>query len=136
MENGRGMQLLAARMQATMARAAPNALLARYADALGKALAKVGAATQAAWSTGAPTEALANAVPYMQAFGHTVLAWIWLEVALATLESDPAQAQSASQGRMGAARFFFHYELPKIGAWLNVVQSRDMTCATLPEDAF
>lgn len=136
MENGRGMQLLAARMQATMARAAPNALLAPYADALGKALAKVGAATQAAWSTGAPTEALANAVPYMQAFGHTVLAWIWLEVALATLESDPAQAQSASQGRLGAARFFFHYELPKIGAWLNVVQSRDMTCATLPEDAF
>ncbi len=136
MENGRGMQLLAARMQVTMARAAPNALLAPYADALGKALAKVGAATQAAWSTGAPTEALANAVPYMQAFGHTVLAWVWLEVALATLESDPSQAQSASQGRMGAARFFFHYELPKIGAWLNVVQSRDMTCATLPEDAF
>ncbi len=136
MENGRGMQLLAARMQATMARAAPNALLAPYADALGKALAKVGAATQAAWSTGAPTEALANAVPYMQAFGHTVLAWIWLEVSLATLESDPAQAQSASQGRLGAARFFFHYELPKIGAWLNVVQSRDMTCANLSEEAF
>jgi hypothetical protein len=28
-----------------------------------------------------PTEALANAVPYLQAFGHTVLAWIWLDVA-------------------------------------------------------
>ena len=136
MENGRGMQLLAGRMQATIARAAPNALLAPYADALAKALSDVVAATQAAWSTGAPTEALANAVPYMQAFGHTVLAWVWLEVAVATLESDPAQAQSASQGRLGAARFFFHYELPKIGAWLNVVQSRDMTCATLSEDAF
>ena len=136
MENGRGMQLLAARMHATMARARPNEVLAPYADALGKALAKVGAATQAAWSTGAPTEALANAVPYMQAFGHTVLAWVWLEVSLATLESDPSQTQAASQGRMAAARFFFHYELPKIGAWLNVVESRDMTCATLSEDAF
>jgi butyryl-CoA dehydrogenase len=136
MENGRGMQLLAARMQATVARAAPNDVLAPYADALGKALARVGAATQAAWSTGAPAEALANAVPYMQAFGHTVLAWVWLEVALATLESDPAQIQAASLGRLGAARFFFHYELPKIGAWLNVVVSRDMTCATLSEDAF
>jgi butyryl-CoA dehydrogenase len=136
MENGRGMQLLAARMQATMARAAPNDVLAPYADALGKALARVGAATQAAWSTGAPTEALANAVPYMQAFGHTVLAWVWLEVSLAALESDPAQTQAASQGRMAAARFFFHYELPKIGAWLNVVESRDLTCATLSEDAF
>ena len=136
MENGRGMQLLAARMQTTIAHAAPIPVLAPYADALGKALAKVGAATQAAWSTGAPNEALANAVPYMQAFGHTVLAWVWLEVALATLEADPAQAQPASQGRLGAARFFFHYELPKIAAWLNVVQSRDMTCATLSEDAF
>ena len=136
MENGRGMQLLAARMQTTMARAAPNPVLAPYADALGKALAKVGAATQAAWSTGAPTEALANAVPYMQAFGHTVLAWIWLDVALAALQADPEQTHVASQGRLGAARFFFHYELPKIGAWLNVVQSRDMTCATLSEDAF
>ncbi len=136
MENGRGMQLLAARMQATMARAAPHATLAPYADALGKALAKVGAATQAAWANGAPTEALANAVPYMQAFGHTVLAWIWLDVACTTLAADAAQAQSATVGRLGAARFFFHYELPKVGAWLSVVQSRDMTCATFPEDAF
>ena len=33
-------------------------------------------------------------------------------------------------------RFFFHYELPKIGAWLNVVESRDPTCTALPEEAF
>jgi len=26
--------------------------------------------------------------------------------------------------------------LPKIGAWLNVVKSRDPTCADLPEEAF
>ena len=136
MENGRGMQLLAARMQATMARAASDATLAPFADALGKALAKVGAATHAAWANGAPTEALANAVPYMQAFGHTVLAWIWLDVACTTLAADAAQAHTATVGRLGAARFFFHYELPKVGAWLSVVQSRDMTCATFPEDAF
>ncbi len=136
MEKGRGMQLLAARMQATAARAAARPLLSAHADALLGALAHVGQATQAAWSTGAPSEALANAVPYMQAFGHTVLAWIWLEVSLAALHSDPQQSHIDTQGRLGAARFFFHYELPKIGAWLSVVQSRDMTCATFPEDAF
>ena len=43
----------------------------------------IGSATKAAWATGNPQEALANAVPYMQAFGHTVLAWIWLDVAAA-----------------------------------------------------
>jgi hypothetical protein len=39
-------------------------------------------------------------------------------------------------GRLAAARYFFHYELPKIGAWLKVVESRDLTCADCPEEAF
>jgi len=136
MENGRGMQLLAARMQETMARASAHAALASHAAALGQALGQVGAATQKAWASANPTEALANAVPYMQAFGHTVLAWIWLDVAATAVAQDPQQAHSATVGRLGAAQFFYHYELPKIGAWLSVVQSRDMTCATLPEEAF
>jgi butyryl-CoA dehydrogenase len=42
----------------------------------------------------------------------------------------------AAQGRRAACRYFFRYELPKIGAWLNVVKSRDPTCADLPEEAF
>ena len=136
MENGKGMQLLAARMQASMARAGSHAVLAEHAASLGQALAQVGAATRAAWSTGVPGEALANAVPYMQAFGHTVLAWIWLDVACAALEADPKAGGIATRGRLGAAQFFFHYELPKIGVWLSVVESRDMTCASFPEEAF
>ena len=136
MENGKGMQLLASRMQASMARAGSHAVLAEHAASLGQALAQVGAATRAAWSTGVPGEALANAVPYMQAFGHTVLAWIWLDVACAALEVDPKADGIATRGRLGAAQFFFHYELPKIGAWLSVVESRDMTCASFPEEAF
>jgi len=75
-------------------------------------------------------------VPYMQAFGHMVLAWIWLDVGLAVPSSTPADTSPANQGKLAAMRFFFHYELPKIGAWLNVVQTRDATCATLAEDAF
>jgi butyryl-CoA dehydrogenase len=136
MEEGRGLTLLAARMTATMKRAYQVPTLAAHADALGAALKQVAVATQKAWATGNATEALANAVPYMQAFGHTVLAWIWLDVALKALESDAEQAKPATQGRIGATRFFFHYELPKIGAWLAVVQTRDLTCADLPESAF
>ena len=41
------------------------------------ALQQLAAATQSAWSTGVPEEALANATPYLQAFGHVVLAWMW-----------------------------------------------------------
>ncbi|PKO67332.1 MAG: acyl-CoA dehydrogenase [Betaproteobacteria bacterium HGW-Betaproteobacteria-16] len=133
MENGKGLQLLAGRINATIERGMQVPELAAHANALGQALAQVGAATKAAWATGEPTDALANAVPYMQAFGHTVLAWIWLDVALA---AHAAAESAARTGRLAAMRFFFHYELPKIGAWLQVVSNRDQTCAALPEEAF
>ena len=133
MENGKGLQLLAGRINATIERAIQAPELAAHANALGQALAQVGAATKAAWATGKPGDALANAVPYLQAFGHTVLAWIWLDVALAAQASAEAPART---GRLGAMRYFFHYELPKIGAWLQVVSARDQTCASLPEAAF
>ncbi len=133
MENGKGLQLLAGRINSTIERAIQVPELAAHANALGQALAQVGAATKAAWATGNPTDALANAVPYMQAFGHMVLAWIWLDVALA---AHTAAESAARTGRLAAMRFFFHYELPKIGAWLQVVSSRDQTCAALSEEAF
>lgn len=136
MEEGRGLQLLAGRIADTLGRAALVPALAAHAEALGEALQRIGSATKKAWATGVPQEALANAVPYMQAFGHVVLAWIWLDVALRALERDAAKASPATVGRIGATDFFFHYELPKIGAWLNVVESRDPTCAALPEEAF
>jgi butyryl-CoA dehydrogenase len=133
MEGGRGLQLLAGRVNATIERAIQRPHLAEHANALGKALQQVGSATKAAWATNDPGEALANAVPYMQAFGHMVIAWIWLDVAL----SIPTETQElAHVGRLAAARYFQLYELPKIGAWLGVVSTRDATCAQMPEEAF
>ena len=136
MEGGRGLALLAARINATIEQAKRVPELADHAKALGKALQQVGSATQAAWATGKPVDALANAVPYLQAFGHTVLAWIWLDVALAALKADATESIAATIGKLGATRYFYHYELPKIKAWLEVVQTRDLTCVDLPEAAF
>jgi len=136
MENGRGLQLLAERVSGTIERAAGVPELAGHAKALGAALAQVADATREAWATGNPRDALINAVPYMQAFGHVVLAWLWLDVAHRSLSVDAAAAQPATVGRVGAADYFFHYELPKIGAWLQVVVSRDATCVQMPEEAF
>lgn len=136
MEKGRGLVLLTDRVNATIKRAQRVPELASYANALTDAMQEVSLATSAAWATEVPGEALANAVPYMQAFGHTVLAWIWLDVAMAALTADAGSTQATTQGRLGATRYFYHYELPKIGAWLQVVVSRDLTCADLPEDAF
>ncbi|HPK31679.1 MAG TPA: acyl-CoA dehydrogenase [Ottowia sp.] len=133
MEGGRGLQLLAGRINTTIERAGHSAALAGHANALAGALARVGAATKAAWASGNPTEALANAVPYMQAFGHVVIAWMWLELSLA---ADASENAAFRQGTAPATNYFFHYELPRIDAWLRVVESRDMTCAAAPEEAF
>ncbi|MEY3887759.1 MAG: Acyl-CoA dehydrogenase [Pseudomonadota bacterium] len=132
MEEGRGVKLLAARMMATAQKAQAFPDLAEDAKALTSALQKVTQATQSAWSTGQPQEALANAVPYLQAFGHLVLAWIWLDVS-ASCRGEPSPKQT---GRQAAAKYFYRYELPKIDAWLHVVGNRDMTCANLSEEAF
>ncbi|MEJ5988927.1 acyl-CoA dehydrogenase [Ramlibacter sp. PS3R-8] len=133
MEGGKGLSLLALRINGTIERAIQQPHLAEHANALGQALQKVGAATKSAWATGNPADALANAVPYMQAFGHLVIAWTWLDVLLVLAPGSP---RAADEGRLRAARYFFHYELPKIGAWLRVVETRDPTCATMPEEAF
>ena len=130
MENGRGLQLLAERMLATAVTAEES--WGPEAAALRDALHQIGTATQQAWEGAQPAEALANAVPYLQAFGHTVIAWIWLDVAASLGDNMSA----AAQGRRAACRYFFRYELPKISAWLAVVRSRDATCADLPEEAF
>ena len=135
MEKGRGMQLLADRIISTAQKAASSPDLSSYAEGLAEALRKVRAATQAAWINGNPAEALSNAVPYMQAFGHTVLAWIWLDVALAS-QKNAIKNIAVNEGIMSATTYFYRYELPKIEAWLGVVSSRDMTCALMQESAF
>jgi len=132
LEEGRGLKLLSHHILATVTQAqAAGPQLSAYGQELKLAVQQISDATQAAWAGDQPSLALANAVPYMQAFGHTVMAWMWLQVALAS-----QGAGDANQGRQRACQFFFHYELPKIGAWLGVVNSRDSTCADMPEGAF
>ena len=129
-QGGASLAALAARVQQTIERAIQTGW-APQANQLAAALAQVGGATKKAWSTGEPEEALANAVPYLQAFGHTVLAWLWLDVALA-VGGDGAFAE----GKRAAARYFFAYELPKIGAWLDVVARREPLCREVQADWF
>ena len=163
MDGGKGLTLLATRINDTIMRAMHVPTLADQAQALARALQRVGAATKSAWSTGNPTEALANATPYLQAFGHTVLAWIWLDVVLTcgsheepaavgaplgaktfSVRDDGIAVTAAATnrhdaflaGKHAAMRYFFNYELPKIDAWLAPVSARDMTCANLSIEAF
>ena len=123
MKGGEGLRLLALRVADTAQRAGQVEGLAEPANALSGALQKLGAATKAAWATGVPEEALANATPYLQAFGHVVLAWLWLDVALAAERSEEHAA--LKPGKRAAMRYFYAFELPKIDAWLGPVARRE-----------
>ena len=138
MQEGRGLALLAQRIGATVLRSKGDAQLKPCGEALASAMARIASATQAAWSTGHPEEALANATPYLQAFGHVVLAWMWLDVALCVKKrlAQPGAEPAALQGKLSACRYFIRYELPRIGAWLGVVETRDDTCRGMAVDSF
>ena len=133
MDGGRGLALLAERIRRTVDQAAHREDLSSYSVALSEAMGQVTTATRETWTSGDPAAALANAVPYMQAFGHLVIAWIWLDV----MSIVPADSRAPKdEGRRRAAQYFFHYELPKLPAWLGVVRSNDRTCAEMPEEGF
>jgi butyryl-CoA dehydrogenase len=138
MEDGKAWQLLKQRMAVTSQKAAQFSALAGYAKDLDEAVLAVEAATQAAWSTANPTEALANAVPYMQAFGHVVIAWMWLEIAISKSNVDEFAINKIAVQAVNTTTtaYFYNYELPKITAWLKVVVNRDLTCANMAEDDF
>ncbi len=137
MRDGAGLALLAARV-GTTASAAAATPFRREGAALRAALERLVAATRDAWATKVPEEALANATPYLQAFGHLVIAWIWLDVALATLDTAEASPAAADflRGKQQAMRYFFEFELGKIDPWLAVVASRSPVCREMREEWF
>jgi len=141
MQGGAGLRLLGACLLATVERAGlhqGSAGLSQPADQLAAAWQRLLDATQSAWSTGVPEEALANATPYLQAFGHVVLAWLWLDVATRaapdTVAEDSASVFKA--GKLAAMRYFFAFELPKIDAWLAVVGQRESVCRLMHDGQF
>ncbi len=67
--------------------------------------------------------ALANSVIYLEAFGHIVIAWIWLE----QFAAADGQSGDFYDGKRQAARYFFRYELPKTTPQLELLESLDRT---------
>ena len=139
MDGGAGFKLLAARIGDTVGQAGQLASLAEPASALAASLQRLQAATQSAWSTGVPEEALANATPYLQAFGHVVLAWLWLDVARICEQRATPVTHALAQlkpGKLAAMRYFYAYELPKVDAWLGVVAARQDVCRRMQPEWF
>ncbi|MBL4802020.1 MAG: acyl-CoA dehydrogenase C-terminal domain-containing protein, partial [Emcibacter sp.] len=81
---------------------------------------------------------LANATIYLDAFGHVVVAWMWLQQALSAskgLDMDKG-GQDFYEGKLAACRFFYRYELPQVYAAFDLVSSLDDTCLNMKIEQF
>ncbi|MFO0452637.1 MAG: acyl-CoA dehydrogenase C-terminal domain-containing protein, partial [Pseudomonadota bacterium] len=111
-----------------------NPAFAELSTQLGRALALLRSSTEAAWSTQDAELATANATPYLQGFGHVVIAWLLLDIAIATVRH--AQDDPFAHGKARMARYFFDYELPKVEAWFRVAAQLNRTCLDTREEWF
>ena len=79
-----------------------------------------------------------NATPFLTAFGHAVLGWLWLDQALVAAARLPDASADAAfyAGKLRACAFFFERELPAIEAWLAPVVAASDVAAAMPVDQF
>jgi butyryl-CoA dehydrogenase len=135
MEGGAALGQLAVAMGTTIQRAQDaGGETAELAVALQASLGRLLEVTGALWADGpAGAEvALANATTYLEAAGHIVVAWMWLEQVLAA----DGKAGAFYDGKRQAARFFFRSELPKTGPQLDLLASKDRTTLEMQDDWF
>jgi alkylation response protein AidB-like acyl-CoA dehydrogenase len=138
MQDGAALKLLGAWMEQTIRQAAqaPHEDPRRWAGMLAQGIHKISDVTRKAWSAGDPARTLANATPYLEAFGHVVLAWIWLDQSLAASRNFREHDSGFYHGKWQACRYFFLYELPKVDAWLDLVASLDTTTMDMKSEWF
>jgi alkylation response protein AidB-like acyl-CoA dehydrogenase len=121
------------------ARRAKQADLNDYASELEAMLGRLTQTTKSLWSAGNLNVTLANASTYLEAFGHLVMAWIWLEQATAIATKGQAATTNANEfaaGKMQACRYFFRVELPKVSTMLDLLDSLDTTSLDMRAEWF
>jgi hypothetical protein len=133
MHGGGGLALLAETIGATATRAEQlGGEAAELAAQLRAVVARVVEVTGQVWGSGDVELALANATAYLEAVGHTVLAWVWLEQ---WLVADGREGDFYD-GKRQAARYFFAHELPGTGPQLDLVASLDRTALDMQDAWF
>jgi len=142
MKEGAALALLGREMETTLAEANDYHLLREHVSALKQswdAITRTVVELRPALASDAEA-ALANANAFLEAFGHTVLAWIWLRQAVAAARALP-QASSEDdagfyQGKLQACRWFYRWELPRADGQLALLRSLDDTTLAMAPNWF
>lgn len=126
-DGGLAREVLARRIGLTVQRALLSATLRPYGTALKAAWERLELTTHRLLAITDVTERLANASCYLDAFGHVVVAWLWLEQALAAESRLSGPEGDFYQGKLAACRYFYRWELPRIERWLGLLDPLERT---------
>lgn len=139
-QQGRGLELLTARIEETVSDALGITRIGGHAAELESHLTETVRLTRnlARELGDNPRRALANATIYLDMFGHVVIAWMWLRQALvAARKLDDGQGDADQlNGKLAACRYFFAYELPKTRAQRELLGRLDETTLDMKPEWF
>jgi butyryl-CoA dehydrogenase len=140
-QGGAALKALFAEMAATIEASRRSSELASLGEALAAAIADAGTTTARLMEAlpGNPELALANATLYLDSLGHVAVAWRWLAQALAAetaLASAAAADRDFYRGKLAACRYFYRFELPRIGPALRLLRDLDDTALAIPDAGF
>ena len=143
MNDGRGLTALANEIRTSIDGLRAEAKVQSYSDTLLFLLKKLEVRAQQTSSLLAQGErvaALANASPYLNAFGHMVIGWLWLQQAVQALKAlnslEEGDEASFMRGKVSACQYFFEYELPEAEVWLQVSTNSPDVLVNLSEAGF
>ncbi|QYF93144.1 acyl-CoA dehydrogenase [Massilia sp. PAMC28688] len=123
----------------TRARQDGNAELAGFAGELEAQWQRIAQVTAQLYGAGDMNKTLANASVYLEAVGHAVVAWLWLEQAMVASKALAGAARDDEpfyQGKLQACRYFYRWELPKITPQLDLLASIDTTTLDMQDAWF
>jgi alkylation response protein AidB-like acyl-CoA dehydrogenase len=122
LDGGQALGLLVGRIQATADRArATGPDGAVLADRLLAGCSDLVATTAELGQLGDPARMLADATAYLEAAGHVVVAWVWLDQWLAAHGREGA----FYDGKRAATTYFLTRELPRVAPLLALLRDAD-----------
>jgi alkylation response protein AidB-like acyl-CoA dehydrogenase len=134
--DGAALADLAERIGHSVERAASITELAQEAAALRNAWSRVLETTTSLRGITDPTLRLANAACYLDAFGHVIVAWLWLDMAVSATRAIGGSDVAFYQGKLAACRYFYRWELPRIDRWLGLLDPVDRSTLDFSDEWF
>ena len=135
--NGLSMTLLGTKIEETCANARKVTQLQNHAATLSQAWQQILDITAKLHAITDVELRLANAANYLEAFGHMIVGWLWLDQAVVLHKKlENSTSPDFIYGKLAACDYFFGWEMPKINSWLAVLDPVETTPLNMHQSWF